>query len=190
MKKLVLLFTLSMFVTFTVNAQQTQKPQQIVVNVDDLTPDQLAKVKARNKVEEVTDQLETYGKYAGMGKEVGIAVSEGLGAVKDVTLEFADSKVGKLTMALIVWKVIGDDLKGIVFGIPLWLLLTIALLWSYRKTCMRRKILTKREGGWWIFGGVREYDSRQAMYSDGGGAVLHLLALILLTGIMFGVIIF
>lgn len=190
MKKVLILFALIMSVAFTVSAQNSQKPKQIVVNVDDLTQDQLAKVHERNKVEQITGQIETYSKYAGMGKEVGIAVSEGLGAVKDVTLEFADSNVGKLTMALIVWKVIGDDLTGILLGIPLWLLGSGLVVWSYRKTCTKRKVIIKREGGWWIFGGVKEYETRHPMYSDGGGAAIHLLVLMLYTGVMFGTVIF
>lgn len=190
MKKIILLIALIMSVAFTVNAQNTQKPQQIVVNTDDLTPDQLAKVQARNKVEQVTEQLETYSKYAGMGKEVGVAVKEGLGAVKDVTLEFADSDVGKLTMGLIVWKVIGDDIVGIVIGIPLWLLGMILLVWSYRKTSVSRRRLTSREGGWWIFGGKKQYEFRDAQYEDGWGAVFHLGVMMIYTGVMFGQVIF
>ena len=191
MKKLLLILLLSIVSVSIVDAQQQQqKTQQIVVNTSDLTPDQLAKVQARNEIAKVTDKLETYSKYAGMGKEVGIAVSEGLGAVKDVTLEFADSNVGKLTMALIVWKVIGDDIKGFVFGIPLWLLLSSALIWSYRRTCLRTKKLIKREGGWWIFGGIKQYETKQAMYYDGGGAAVHALLLFAMTALMFGTVIF
>ena len=192
MKKLIILLTLIMTFTLNVNGEnnQNQKPKQIVVNVDDLTPDQLAKVNTRNKVEEVTGQLETYSKYAGMGKEVGTAVSEGLTAVKDVTLEFADSNVGKLTMGLIVWKVIGDDVKGFVFGIPLWLLIITILLWSYKKTCIRSKILIKKEGGWWIFGGIKEYETVLPTLDSGGGSVVHLLVAMIVTAFMFGGLIF
>lgn len=191
MKKVLVLLAL-MTVAFTVSAQNSQKPKQIVVNVNDLTQDQLAKVQARNKVEQVTGQIETYSKYAGMGKEVGIAVSEGLGAVKDVTLEFADSNVGKLTMALIVWKVIGDDLKGMVLGIPIWLLVTFLFIWSYRRSLIRRKKLIKKDGGWWIFGGVKQYEMVSPIYTDEvwGVAIVHAAVYALFTGVMFGAVIF
>lgn len=189
MKKITLLLAIILTFTLTVNAQDSEKPKQMVVNVDDLTPDQLTKINARNKVEQVTGQIETYSKYAGMGKEIGVAVSEGLTAVKDVTLEFADSDVGKLTMALIVWKVVGEDIKGFVLGIPLWLLVASIIIWSYRRSCLRTRTLVKKEGGWWIFGGVKEYQYHPPI-DDEVSPFIHLLAFGIVTGVMFGAVIF
>lgn len=193
MRKLVFLFAMLFAVTITANAQ-TQKKEQMVVNVEDLTPDQVAKIKARNELEGINNKIETYGKWAGMGKEVGTAVREGLVAVKDVTVDFADTDVGRITMGLIIWKVIGEDLKGIIFGLPLWIIGMVILLWSYQRVCLRRRVVTSREGGWWIFGGKREYETRHAIDESSPSAgiysFIHWLTIVVYTGVMFGAVIF
>ena len=54
---------------------------------------------------------------------------------KDLSLgvnEFVRTDVGKITMFLIVYKVIGDDIRAIVFGLGAWLFVTPILLISFR----------------------------------------------------------
>lgn len=77
--------------------------------------------------------------WVGIGKEVGVALNEGLGAITTQANNFAQTPVGKLTAVLIVFKVMGDaavhiavGLGTLLVGVPIW-------LWSYRK-CLPKKI--------------------------------------------------
>lgn len=96
-----------------------------------LTQDQLKKLKG-------TDIKENVHAWAGVGKEVGEAVNNSLQAITTQTNNFAQSGVGRVTIALVVWKVLGDQLIHILGGLielivflPLW-------VWSYRRTCITR----------------------------------------------------
>lgn len=51
-------------------------------------------------------------KYAAVGRGIGIAVNESLGAINKQAANFAETKVGKLTMLIVAWKVLGEDVKG------------------------------------------------------------------------------
>jgi hypothetical protein len=86
------------------------------------------------------------GKWTGVGKEVGTAVKDGLDAVVVEAEKFGTTKVGNFVMIMIAWKIMGRDLIGIVFGIPL-LLLGI-WLWIYiaRRVFFGYKILDRIEG--------------------------------------------
>lgn len=69
---------------------------------------------------------------------------------KDLSLgvnEFVKTDVGKITMALIVYKVVGDDIKGIVFGIPAWIIITSILAMSFRFFHGSRKLEIKDDKG-------------------------------------------
>jgi hypothetical protein len=100
---------------------------------DQLTQEQKERFAGKNTPEEVH-------KWAGVGKEVGEAVNSSLQAITTQTDNFAKTGVGKVTIALVVWKVMGDQAVHLIGGffealvfIPLW-------IWSYRKTCMTRLI--------------------------------------------------
>jgi len=116
MKKLILLMVLFIGVIYTPHIQ-AQQQEKIVVNVDDLTPEQLQKIKETERLKTMNEKIETYGKWVGVGNEVGVAIKEGLSAVSDVAIKFSDSNVGKFTMVLIAWKVVGKDIVRILLGI-------------------------------------------------------------------------
>lgn len=66
--------------------------------------------------EAVVQNVSAYAEVAkGVAEAIGIAARE-VGVAVD---EFVKTDAGKMTIALIVWHVAGDDLKGIVFGIPI-----------------------------------------------------------------------
>ena len=69
-----------------------------------------------NITPEKLDQFAQTGANIGKGlaaaaKEIGVAVNE-----------FVETPVGILTVGLIVWHVIGDDIKGILGGILVWVI--------------------------------------------------------------------
>ena len=126
MKKLFLLFLLMFSVT--VSSFSQTKDEQIVFKTSDLTADQLVKIKTQQKVDELQSKIQTYGKWAGVGGEVGTAVREGLNAVVDVSEKFGNTKVGTFTMYLIAWKVVGVDITRIILGLLFVTIATIFIL--------------------------------------------------------------
>jgi len=114
--------------------QTTGDDEKIVVNKNDLSPEQLAQIQLKNK-------LEIAGKFAGMGHEVGVAVDEGLSAVTKHAEEISQTNVGRFVMVLIAWKVMGRDLVQVVVGIPLFIVVIAIFIWSYRRNCLSRPIL-------------------------------------------------
>lgn len=116
-----------------------------VLDKNKLSPIALAEIEKLQNAKEITQQIEQYGEWAGMGKEIGVAIREGLGAVKDVAIDFSDTRVGELTMVLIVWKVAGIEIIQIFVGLLLFIISTLIVTRSYFRT-FKRKILI--EGGW------------------------------------------
>lgn len=102
-----------------------------------------SKLTEQQKAELLSDKTQS---WVGIGKEIGEAVNSSMAAITTQSNNFAQTPVGKLTAFIVIWKVIGDQaihlfggmLEFIVF-VPIW-------LWSYRKMCMNRKIVTSREG--------------------------------------------
>lgn len=71
--------------------------------------------------------------WVGLGKEIGTAVDSSLTAVTTQANNFAQTPVGKLTVAVVIFKVIGDTAVHLLVGaveaivlLPLW-------VWSYRR---------------------------------------------------------
>ncbi len=118
--------------------------QNITVKESDLPSEVLTKLKAQQKVEQVTQTLSAGKDWAEMGKAIGIATREGLSAVSDETAKFADTTPGRFTMAMIAWKVAGEDLKhfvrGVIVGIPFLIFWLSLYVWWLRKIYCQRKI--------------------------------------------------
>lgn len=109
--------------------QLKQKQASAGINLDSLTP-------------------ENVDKYAQMGKALGTAVNEGLGAVTKNVDQFSQTSAGKLLMVLITWKVMGNDaitlaqrtvrwtvgIGLLTFGVPFF-------IYIYRRNCTSRPIL-------------------------------------------------
>ena len=99
-----------------------------------LTQDQLAELKAKNIRTDVHE-------WAGVGKEVGEAVNSSLAAITTQSNNFAQTGVGRVTIALVVWKVLGDQAVHILGGIIEVIILLPLWLWSYRRVCLPRRIV-------------------------------------------------
>lgn len=61
--------------------------------------------------------------------------------------EFVKTDVGKITMALIVYKVIGDDIRHIVFGILGWFVTAFILVMSFRHFHGSQRVELKDKDG-------------------------------------------
>ena len=108
---------------------QTTQPETVTINKSDLTATQLAKIAA----DEQLAKIETYGKWVGVGGEIGTAIREGLNAVVDVSEKFGNTNVGKFTMYLIAWKVAGKDFVRIFLGLIFAVVITFLIFRSLRK---------------------------------------------------------
>jgi hypothetical protein len=130
----------------------------------------------------IETQAKSYSTTAGYGKEIGIAVRDGLTAIKDVTLELSKTDVGKVTMYLIVWKVAGKDIIRLSLGIILIFISIILVTKSYFRT-FRRRILIKNAG---LFK-EKEYkilteDDSFWEYPN-AAAVMHVVVMVIMIGI-------
>lgn len=135
MKKLfaIVALIICMVVVAPVHADQSET---VTIRKDQLTDQQKAQVEA----DTIKSKVETYGKWVGIGHELGTAVNESLTAVTTQANNFAQTPVGKLTAALVIWKVVGHDAMGFIIGIAEILIILPLWVWSYRRFLPRRVI--------------------------------------------------
>jgi hypothetical protein len=143
-------------------AAQAPSDETVVVKKSDLTPDQLSKIQQQKAVEDIDQQISRYGKWVGLGKQVGIAVDSSLSAITDQAEHFAKTGVGKVTVALVIWKVLGDQIVHIVGGIVELLVFLPLWIWSYRKFCLPHRVLAEKAQG---FFGAKKWATVSALDS-------------------------
>ncbi len=122
--------------------------------VDGLTEEQVAKLqldaakmKAAPAKGNVTDRM---AEYAEIGQKYGVALAataKELGVAAD---ELLDTTVGKVALVLIVWKVMGDDLLGVVVGIPYMVLGFFAWFYMFRRMCVIKTVTKEPIEGRWL----------------------------------------
>lgn len=129
-----LFFLLAIFCFAYIAKADEPKEEMVTITVpkSSLTPQQ----------QEVTKQQEVKG-WVGIGKEIGDAVNSSLSAVTTQSNNFAHTPVGILTAAVVIWKLLGGDLVHIFGGILFALTITPLWIWSYRRMCLPRRVLTK-----------------------------------------------
>jgi hypothetical protein len=151
MKKVVLA-GLVLLIVFAVGAHAEQSNDDTVtISKSQLTPEQLTKLQQ----EELEKKVATYGKWVGIGREVGVAVNSSLEAITTQADHFAHTGVGKFTMVLVAWKVIGDQAVHLIVGLLEVLLMLPLWIWSYRRFCIPRSMVIKKGQGFW---GAKEYE--------------------------------
>lgn len=125
-------------------------PGDVVIDPEKLTPQDAAtlyqlKKNAENPMTNMAspDNLEKYAK-------IGEGVAKALGAAcKELSVnvnEFIQTPAGKLTTFLIVWKIIGKDIVGILGGTVMLIVVLSILIWSYRRLFLRERIKNKETG--------------------------------------------
>ena len=136
MKVITLLF---LAILILPNASMADK---IEVETADLDRDTLKRVMdKRGRSDNIRSEVSA---WAGIGKEVGTAVNEALGAVVDNAEKFGTTKVGTITIYLVIWKIIGQQLLFTIMGAIGWIITLAILIWSYRRTCISRRILVEK----------------------------------------------
>ena len=134
-----------LLVTTNVLAQQQGQTNKIVVDKSLLTPEQIAQAEAQATLDRTKSTVEQAGEWVGLGKEIGSAVDGALSALTERTDQFAKTDVGKFTMFLVAYKVIGTDLIQAAVGIPLFLVIVVIFIWLTRRNCMCRRYLKRKE---------------------------------------------
>jgi hypothetical protein len=107
----------------------SQDTETVTIPKSQLTDQQKADL-AANALKAKTDQ---YGKWVGIGHEVGVAVNEGMSAVTTQANNFAQTPVGKWTMFVIIFKVVGNTFMGYIIGAVMAVTIMPFWIWSYRK---------------------------------------------------------
>ena len=204
MKKILILTTLiALFIAgccTQASAQTTTNPQD---PVSYMTPTQKLQYEADQKLVELEmikdmeiaqleKKVEQFGDWVGVGGEVGGAIKEGLEAVVDVADKFGKTDVGKFTLVLVAWKVMGKDVVKIVLGLLFFAVLVFILNRYYRRTVADRKVLIKRTSlGFWQRAN-KEYevvesslDGDEKAWLTAGLVVAFLLGIWITYGIMF-----
>ena len=175
-----LLVSMLLLLTLSVQAQDTSI---MVVKKSDLPAALVQQLETKNSVEST---LQTYGKWAGMGKEIGVALREGLGALNDETNRFADTKVGFFVMFIIAFKVLGNPIIQLLIGIPLLIFGTVIfIVWFKRMVLPRTYLVSKdvvKEEGKILSTTKYTYESKDPIYS-GGAEVLGVLIYVVFMGI-------
>jgi len=95
---------------------------------------------------QLDDYVEWTGKGEEIGKAVGNAVNSSLSAITENAEKFANTKVGKFTMFIVAYKVLGKDFIRLIIGIPLIICFLIFLITYIYKNFIPKKILIKKTG--------------------------------------------
>jgi hypothetical protein len=85
--------------------------------------------------------------YLGMGKEIGDAVKASLESVVEVSNKFSDTPVGKVTLVILAWKMIGHDLLGVLLGLPLYIAGMVLWVWFMKRMYFGHWIKVYDENG-------------------------------------------
>jgi hypothetical protein len=105
-----------------------------------VTESQIAVLNAEKRTAEV---MNVGSKWVGLGKEIGAAVNESLVALTKTAGDFSETKLGKFTMILVAYKIVGSDMLQVLFGL-LWIAVVVAasftIHWRYARD---KRFLTK-----------------------------------------------
>ena len=157
----------------------TVYPQGIDTSIyNKLSESARKEIQVAQATQNLTNQVKSYSAIAGYGKEIGIAVKEGLTAVKDVTIDLSKSEIGKTTIWLIVWKVAGKDMVRIIIGILLMAISIILVSRSYFRTFRRRVCI--KDNGWFKGKEYQVVASGNFWNYPNSAAICHVLFLLVL----------
>jgi hypothetical protein len=142
-------FATVMVVLFVVSAgsvfaqQSQQQEEMVVVPKSALTAEQKVMIETQN----LERKIQTYGKWVGMGEEVGKAVNGALKALTTQAEDFSKTPLGHFTMFLVAWKVMGKDAVQAVVGLLLLFVGIPVWIWFFRKNCIPHRILIEKSKG-------------------------------------------
>lgn len=162
----------TMFLFFTT-------PVSADVDVGGLTKEQEAQIQLQ--IEQIKKEgqskatVETANEWVDFGKNVALAfttVAKDLGVAAD---SFLQSTTGKVTLVLIVWKVAGKDIIGVIIGVIMMIAFTTMWVYFFRRLCIVKRVVIKTpETGYKKVKEEQYYDEDEVM----GTRMMMLLVLI------------
>ena len=169
MKKIIgLLSIMMLFIAFNVQAQTSE-----TVDLNSLSPEERAKVEAivnahqqnNGGAVQVIHEIKEFD-WEGMGETISKIFNEALNGVD----AFFRTRVGNFTMIMIAWNMIGKDVVRILLGLIFIGIFTWLLIYSFKRTCIERRILVKKTNpGFLKFPKVKEYEIVEPAISAGEG---------------------
>lgn len=105
----------------------------VTVDISKLSPE--AKIEIEKQ--KIQDKIAQYGEWVGLGKEIGVAVDASLSSITDRASQFANTDMGKVTMAVVVYKIIGRDLFRILFGSVIFVVVMPPFIYMTIKNCAK-----------------------------------------------------
>jgi hypothetical protein len=137
MKNTIAILALMLLTVFTpILAQDNSK--MVSIPVDQLTEQQRAKLSQN-------ETIETVSSWTGLGKEVGEAVNGAVGSLTNHAVSFSETKLGRFTMFIIAYKVIGKEIIRIIIGIPmLIIIILISLVLIFKNGLNKRVVETEK----------------------------------------------
>ena len=113
--------------------------EQIVIKKSDIPKELLEKIQLEQK-------MDTYGKWVGLGKEIGEAVDGSLNALSENAVELSETNIGKMAIFLVLWKFLFMDIVQIGVGICFIIIVTITMASVYSKCIKPRTVLESKKG--------------------------------------------
>ena len=133
---------------------------------------------ARNEIlnksgKKVENKVKNIKEWAGIGKEIGIAISETCKVLNVEVNNFVKSPVGKITLFIILWKIVGARLLLLL----LLLLFLIPISWSYKRFFFGYRVKSKE--GHISYEGKYEFSTDEARCMS---AIVHTILFIAVLG--------
>lgn len=187
MKKYLAFLTITMFAMVLSTPMYAQANlngtnDKVTISKSDLTPQQIVRIeaqaqidKANAEVAQLQKKLDTYSKWVGVGGEIGNAVKEGLTAVVDVADKFGATNVGKFTMTMVAWKVVGKDVVKIIIGLLFFITYTWTLIYFFRRLTVARKVMVENPG---FFKYPKKYEVVKSEFDDEGITIITIIYVI------------
>ena len=174
---------------------ERREEQQPEINVQGLTQQQidlLMNTAAEMRAAEVVAELALeYSEYAELGRKIAIAIVEVGDVLGETPESVLESYVGRLILVMVFYKVMGDELRSIGFGVawfviffPLWLIF-------FRRLVLKERPIVERfdEESKLVERQVMEYGSLDSKTREYLLMMRWMMLAILIVGIGFGAII-
>lgn len=92
-----------------------------------LSREQLASLPEETKQQITKVSENPPSKYVGLGKEIGEAINSSLNSIEKHAISFSNTKLGKITVFVLLWKLLYRDIIRGIIGITLLILFIITL---------------------------------------------------------------
>jgi hypothetical protein len=121
----------------------SQTPEILSVDISRLDPATAEKMRNLNDENLIEKKIQRYGKWVGLGKEVGTAAREGLSALSDESNKFAETKVGKYVMFIIAFKILGYPITQLIVGLLIFFIGTTIFVIYFLREGISKRYITK-----------------------------------------------